>query len=56
MVSDRDPLASILPQTPNQHIFTFKFDLSIGQLRNARFMFNMIVPILGPYGPQRVNV
>jgi len=50
-----DPLASILPQTPKRYIFvTLKFDSSVNQWRNDRFILNMIVPILGPYGPQRV--
>jgi len=46
MASDRHALASILPQTPKQYIFvTLKFDSSIGQSRNVRFIFNMIVII-----------
>ena len=54
MASDRHALASILPQTPKQYIFVIlKFDSSIGQSRNVRFIFNMIVIILGPYGRQR---
>ena len=49
MGSDWDPLANVLPQTLKQYVFfTHKFDSSIGLSRNARFIFNMIVPILGP--------
>ena len=48
-------LATILPQIPKRYSFvTLKFDLSIVQSRNVRFIFNMIVLMLVPYGSQRV--